>query len=197
VPSQQQQQVPGSLGEVASVSASPFATARHEAGIAQQVKLPTAASTTAVLPQHALRKSPPIGQIRSGPSNSSELQPVEVDPFEGVPSFIQRRAGGVRNAAGAMLVPVNSGDKRGQSLWQRLFNIESLDESDCFHVLEDQLSTVASQCHLPDSVVKAMVASNRKGALMFPLRVDKYYVSDILKVCYVGNALQRGCCKIG
>jgi len=81
-----------------------------------------------------------------------------------------------------MLVPVNSGDKRPQSMWERLFNVESLDESDCFQVLESQLSTVASECHLPDSVVKAMVASNRKGGLMFPLRVDKYYVSDILKL---------------
>ena len=194
----QPQQQPGTLGGIASVSDSPFAST-HQTPSSQQVKLPRAALTTAVLPQHALKKSPAIASTRSGPSASSssmsEVQPFEIDPFEGVPSFVQRRAGGARNAAGAMLVPVNSGDKRPQSMWERLFNVESLDESDCFQVLESQLSTVASECHLPDSVVKAMVTSNRKGGLMFPLRVDKYYVSDILKVSYFIRPYIKSLCS--
>ena len=102
-------------------------------------------------------------------------------------SFIAWPIGGATAAGGTAFIQTPMSPVR-PALLERLLGIESLDESDSIQVMQNQLSSSATAAGLPPTAAMAAAGSlgsmgrGGKGKVLWSLRVDKHYVSDIVKV---------------
>jgi hypothetical protein len=194
-------------GPAACTSTTAAAARRANAGgEVLLVKLPTVASTTAphsmgpassttaaaaapfAVSTWAAGRHPVFVQPQPAESSSyPEISVSQKASSTGLGSFmIWPQSGPVASGNTLLIHTPNNPPRAG--FMERLFGVESLDESDSIQVMQSQLSSSASAAGLPPAAAMAAAASvnslgaGAKAKAVWSLRVDKHYVADIVKV---------------